>query len=253
MRHSLSRPTVTCICMGELPQFHHGPTTSFLHSQPIQTSPSGPGLICAAGLVFIWDDPSVTPLSWSFTKGVPLLYPQCGTSILFWGGKCFCWIKKAVSGWKPVLGRAVAMEWVSRVIFLEAAICVAGNLSANVGRGYPASAYKQGIGVAFKQPVIILHVSFCDCHINWIWVNFGSCNDGKDKRNVFSINMVGLQAVVHLMRQQITVVMTKLKCFTKIWNRHQSHEIVMYREDLTVRTKEGSKYVCSFVKLGISV
>ena len=36
-----------------------------------------------------------------------------------------------------MLGRALAMEWVSRVIFLEAAICVAGNLSAYVGRGYP--------------------------------------------------------------------------------------------------------------------
>ena len=35
-----------------------------------------------------------------------------------------------------MLGRVLAMEWVSRVIFLEAAICVAGNLSANVARGY---------------------------------------------------------------------------------------------------------------------
>ena len=63
MRHSLSLPTVTHICMGELPHFHHCPTTSFLHSQPIQTPPRGPGLICAADQVFIWDDPSVTPLS----------------------------------------------------------------------------------------------------------------------------------------------------------------------------------------------
>ena len=44
-------------------------------------------------------------------------------------------------------GRAMAMEWMYRIIFLEATICVAGNLSAYVGRG-------------FKQPVIILHVSF---------------------------------------------------------------------------------------------
>ena len=36
-----------------------------------------------------------------------------------------------------MLGRPLAMEWVSRVIFLEAAICVAGNLSVYVGRGYP--------------------------------------------------------------------------------------------------------------------
>ena len=59
-----------------------------------------------------------------------------------------------------MLGRALAMVWVSRVIFLEAAICVAGNLSAYMGRGYPRHAYKPGIGEAFKQPVIILHVSF---------------------------------------------------------------------------------------------
>ena len=59
-----------------------------------------------------------------------------------------------------MIGRALAMEWVSRVIFLEAAICVGGNLSAYVGLAIPASAYKQGVGVAFKQPVIIVHVSF---------------------------------------------------------------------------------------------
>ena len=56
MRHSLSLPTVTYICMGELPHFHHSPTTSFLHSQPIQAPPSGPGLVCAAGRMFIWDE-----------------------------------------------------------------------------------------------------------------------------------------------------------------------------------------------------
>ena len=63
MRHSLSLPTVTHICMRELPHFHHGPTSSFLHAQPIQTHPSGSGLIFAAGQEFNWNDPSVTPLS----------------------------------------------------------------------------------------------------------------------------------------------------------------------------------------------
>ena len=57
-----------------------------------------------------------------------------------------------------MLGRVLAMEWVHGVNLLEAAICVTGNLSAYVGRGYTASAYKQGIGVTFK-PVIILHIS----------------------------------------------------------------------------------------------
>ena len=53
MRHSLSLPTVTYICMRELPHFHHSPTTPFLHSQPNQTPPSGPGLVCGAGQMFI--------------------------------------------------------------------------------------------------------------------------------------------------------------------------------------------------------
>ena len=28
---------------------------------------------------------------------------------------CFCVVKKAVSGWKPVLGRSLTMEWMSGV------------------------------------------------------------------------------------------------------------------------------------------
>ena len=36
VRHSLSPPTVTYICMGELPHFHQGPTSSFLYCQTIQ-------------------------------------------------------------------------------------------------------------------------------------------------------------------------------------------------------------------------
>ena len=43
MRHNLSLTTVTYICMREHPHFHHGPTSSFLHYQPIQTPPSGLG------------------------------------------------------------------------------------------------------------------------------------------------------------------------------------------------------------------
>ena len=59
--HSLALSTVTHICMRELPQFHHGSTSSLLYSQAIQDPASGPGLLCTAGQVFIWDDdPSVT-------------------------------------------------------------------------------------------------------------------------------------------------------------------------------------------------
>ena len=69
----------------------------------------------------------------------------------------------------------------SRKLFLDVSLCLAGRwpwsgclgssswrqrsaLAATFrhmwGGAIPASAYKQGIGVAFKQPVIILHVSF---------------------------------------------------------------------------------------------
>ena len=48
---------------------NHDPTSSFLNSQPIQAPPSGPGLICFAGQVVVWDNAPATPLNWSFTKG----------------------------------------------------------------------------------------------------------------------------------------------------------------------------------------
>ena len=67
-----------------------------------------------------------------------------------------------------MLGRALAMEWMSRDILLEAAICVTGNLLA-----YPCQCIQAGywgqLGVVFKQPVIILHVSLpyirCKCSV----------------------------------------------------------------------------------------
>ena len=38
---------------------------------------------------------------------------------------------------------------------LEAVICITGNLSAYVGRGYPRQCIQAGYWVAFKQPVSI--------------------------------------------------------------------------------------------------
>ena len=58
-----------------------------------------------------------------------------------------------------MLGRALAMEWVSRVIFLEQRSALLATFRRMWGGAFPASVYKQGIGVSFKQPVIILHVS----------------------------------------------------------------------------------------------
>ena len=68
-----------------------------------------------------------------------------------------------------MLGRVLAIGWIYGVNLLEAAICVTGNLSAYVGRGYPASACKQGIGVNFK-PVIILHISFRAVSTCLVWL-----------------------------------------------------------------------------------
>ena len=160
MRHSLSLPTVTYICMGELPYFHHSPTTSFLHSQPIQAPPSGPGFVCAGGQIFIWDDPSchVSQL---------IVHQGCSTPL--------------PTMWYDHLVLRLSASVESRKLFLDGSLCLAGRwpwsgclgssswrqrsaLAATFrrmwGGAIPASAYKQGIGVAFKQPVIILHVSF---------------------------------------------------------------------------------------------
>ena len=38
--------------------------------------------------------------------------------------------RQPVSGWKPVLGRVLAMEWMFGINLLEASICVTSNLSA---------------------------------------------------------------------------------------------------------------------------
>ena len=160
MRHSLSLPTVTYICMGELPHFHHSPTTSFLHSQPIQAPQSGPGLVCAAGQMFIW----MIPLSRHSVDRSPRAFHSSTHNVV--RASCF-----------EVLSASVE----SRKLFLDVSLCLAGRwpwsgclgssswrqrsaLAATFrrmwGGAIPASAYKQGIGVAFKQPVIILHVSF---------------------------------------------------------------------------------------------
>ena len=148
--------------MGELPYFHHSPTTSFLHSQPIQAPPIGPGLVCAAGQMFIWDDPS--KLSRHSIDRSPRAFRSSTHNVV----RAFCF---------EVLSASVE----SRKLFLDVSMCLAGHwpwsgclgssswrqrsaLAATFrrmwGGAIPASAYKQGIGVAFKQPVIILHVSF---------------------------------------------------------------------------------------------
>ena len=160
MRHSLSLPTVTYICMGEVPHFHHSPTASFLHSQPIQLlqvdqGSSVPLGKCSFGMI---------PLSRHSVDRSPRAYHSSTHNVV--RASCF-----------KVLSASVE----SRKLFLDGSLCLAGRwpwsrclgssswrqrsaLPATFrrmwGGAIPASAYKQGIGVALKQPVIILHVSF---------------------------------------------------------------------------------------------
>ena len=75
---------------------------------------------------------------------------------------------------------------------LEAAICVTGNLSAYVGRGYPASAYKQGIGVTFKH-VIIQHISFravTTCLVCLKRPHEEQANSAVEKRHLMVVRMI---------------------------------------------------------------
>ena len=54
-----------------------------------------------------------------------------------------------------MLGKALTREWMPGVIFVEA-----GRTWMQGVRGEGLFPLVQGIGVVFKQPVIILHVSF---------------------------------------------------------------------------------------------
>ena len=106
MRHSLSLPTVTYICLGELPHFHHGPTTSILHSQPIQTPPSGQGSSgplakCSFGMI---------PLSRLSVDRSPRAFHSSTNNVV--RASCF-----------EVLSASVE----SRKLFLDGSLCLAGH------------------------------------------------------------------------------------------------------------------------------
>ncbi len=134
IRHSLSLPTVTYICVRELPHFHHGPTSSFLHSQPIQTPPSGSLAKRYFGII---------PLSRHSVDRSPWAFHSSSHNAV--RASCFEVLSASVeSRRKPVLGRALAMEWMSQIIFLEAAISIAGDLSVYVGRGYTRQCIQAG-------------------------------------------------------------------------------------------------------------
>ena len=63
MTRSVSLPTVTYLYEGASTFSSWSGIVLFLLYKPIYAPPSGPGLICTAGEVFIWDDTPVTPLN----------------------------------------------------------------------------------------------------------------------------------------------------------------------------------------------
>ena len=77
VRHSLSLPIVTYICMRELPHFRHGPTSSFLHSQPIQTHPSGsvPLAKCSFGMIpLLRHSVDLSPRAFHASRRLPTMW-----------------------------------------------------------------------------------------------------------------------------------------------------------------------------------
>ena len=179
MRHSLSLPTVTYICMRELPHFHYGPTTSFLHYQPIQTPPSGPGLICAAGQVFVWDDPSHHSVDRS-----PRAFHSSIHNVV--RASCFEVVSASVE---------------SRKLFLDGSLCLAGRwpwsgclgssswrqrcaLLATFrrmwGGAIPASAYKQIIGnIVTSGHVVSGHARFGTAQLHYFNLLCTGSSHGK--------------------------------------------------------------------------
>ena len=160
MRHSLSLPTVTCICMRELPHSHHGrqrrfcTLSRFKLLQVDQGSPV-PLAKCSFGMI---------PLSRHSVDRSPRAFHSSTHNVV--RASCFEVVSASVE---------------SRKLFLDGSLCLAGRWPWSVclgssywrqrsallatfrrmwGRAIPASANKQGIGVAFKQPVIIINVSF---------------------------------------------------------------------------------------------
>ena len=92
-------------------------------------------------------------------------FPMCMAwrfhfSIRNYDFKCFCWVKKAVSGWMPCLAGRWPWSWYIGSSPGRQRSPLLATLRRMWGEAIPGSAYKQGIEPAFKQPVIILRESF---------------------------------------------------------------------------------------------
>ena len=157
MRHNLALPTVTYISMREHPHFHCGPTSSFLHSQPNQTPPSGPGLICAAGYKCSF---GMIPLSYHSVDRSPRAF-HSSTHNVVWASRLEVLLLSSQEScfWME------ACDW------------------QGVGHGVDVSGHLLGgsdldcwqpfgvCWVAFKQPLIILHTYHSERyqHVQYVW------------------------------------------------------------------------------------
>ena len=147
--------------MRKLPHCHHGPTSSFLHSPPIQSPPNGPGFICAAGQMLIWD---VISQSRHSVDRSPRAFHFSTHNVV--RASCFEVVSASVGSIKLFMGRSLCLagRW-SWSVYLGSSSgrqrsALLATLRRMWGEAIPRSAYKQGIEPAFKQPVIILRESF---------------------------------------------------------------------------------------------
>ena len=108
------------MCMKELPNVYHGPTSSFLHSQPIHNPPSGPGpsvplAKCSFGMIPLSPCHAIqlivhrgcsTPLPTMWYENIVLIAFVESRKLFPDGSMCLG-------------GRSLAMEWMSVINFCD--------------------------------------------------------------------------------------------------------------------------------------
>ena len=153
MRHSLSLPTVTYICMREFSHVHHGPTASFLHCQPIQTPPSGPGYICATGTLRTYHVFCTFCVSERSTSMFFSTVRYRSSSLLsFQQSNCSQIVPSQCLAQPMAMPLAVVRTWVEQAVFIMGQTSRCCMIPASLGRLL--------VLVGFRQPVLIRQVSF---------------------------------------------------------------------------------------------
>ena len=130
MRHSLSLPTVTYICMEELPRFHHSPTTSFCTLSrfkllQVDQGSSVPLAKCSFGMI---------PLSRHSDDRSPRAFQSSTHNVV--RASCF-----------EVLSASVE----SRKLFLDGSLCLAGRWPWSGCLGSSSLRQRSALAAAFRR------------------------------------------------------------------------------------------------------